>query len=82
VNHLETYVNGNVRTHAIEKFWSLLKRGLNGTFVSVEPYRLFRYVDDQAFRFNNRKRADGEKMTDRERFDLGLRTDHGSPVDL
>jgi transposase-like protein len=70
VNHLETYVNGNVHTNGIENFWSLLKRGLNGTYISVEPYHLFRYVDEQAFRFNNRKRPDGEKMNDRERFDL------------
>jgi transposase-like protein len=56
VNHLETYVEGNVHTNGIENFWSLLKRGINGTYVSVEPYHLFRYVDEQAFRFNNRKR--------------------------
>jgi hypothetical protein len=54
VNHLETYVDSNVHTNGMENFWSLLKRGINGTYVSVEPFHLFRYVDEQAFRFNNR----------------------------
>jgi len=54
VNHLERYVDGNVYTNGIENFWSLLKRGITGTYVSVEPFHLFRYVDEQAFRFNNR----------------------------
>lgn len=54
VNHLETYVDGNVHTNGVENFWSLLKRTLGGTYVSVEPFHLFRYVDEQAFRFNNR----------------------------
>ncbi len=54
VNHLSAYVDGNVHTNGMENFWSLLKRGINGTYVSVEPFHLFRYVDEQAFRFNNR----------------------------
>jgi len=48
-------VSGNVRTNTIENFWALLKRGLHGTYVSVEPFHLFRYIDEQAFRYNNRK---------------------------
>src|SRR5260370_4488652 len=58
VNHLEKYVDGNVHTNGMENFWSLLKRTLGGTYVSVEPFHLFRYVDEQAFRFNNRKPMD------------------------
>src|SRR4051794_28726915 len=58
VNHLMEYVDGNVHTNGMENFWSLLKRTLNGTYVSVEPFHLFRYVDEQAFRFNNRKPMD------------------------
>ena len=58
INHLESYVDGNVHTNGIENFWSLLKRGITGTYVSVEPFHLFRYVDEQAFRFNNRKPMD------------------------
>jgi transposase-like protein len=67
INHAEAYVKGNVHTNGIENFWSLLKRGLNGTYVSVEPYHLFRYVDEQAFRFNNRD------MTDELRFRYAMR---------
>jgi hypothetical protein len=58
VNHLAQYVDGNVHTNGMENFWSLLKRTLGGTYVSVEPFHLFRYVDEQAFRFNNRKPMD------------------------
>jgi transposase-like protein len=59
INHLEAYVDGNVHTNGIENFWSLLKRSIGGTYVSVEPFHLFRYVDEQAFRFNNRGMGDG-----------------------
>jgi transposase-like protein len=54
INHAVEYVNGNVHTNTMENFWSLLKRGLHGTYVSVEPFHLFRYLDEQAFRYNNR----------------------------
>src|SRR5579863_6108193 len=73
VNHLQTYVNGNVHTNGLENFWSLLKRSLGGTYVSVEPFHLFRYVDEQAFRFNNRKDADGELLNDSDRFVAAMR---------
>lgn len=64
INHAIEYVNGEVHTNTIENFWSLLKRGLHGTYVSVEPYHLFRYLDEQAFRYNNRKDMnDGERFT-------------------
>jgi transposase-like protein len=55
INHAERYVDGLVSTNGMENFWSLLKRGLNGTYVAVEPFHLFRYIDEQAFRFNNRQ---------------------------
>jgi transposase-like protein len=58
VNHAVMYVNGRVHTNGLENFWSLLKRGLNGTYVSVEPFHLFRYLDEQCFRFNNRATKD------------------------
>lgn len=73
VNHLEKYVDGNVTTNRIENFWSLLKRGLNGTYVSVEPFHLFRYVDEAAFRYNHRRTADGVKTSDYSRFKEALR---------
>lgn len=60
VNHSETYVRGTVHTNGIENFWSLLKRTIRGTYVSVEPFHLFRYLDEQAFRFNERKHKSGD----------------------
>jgi transposase-like protein len=67
IDHAVEYVNGNVHTNTMENFWSLLKRGLHGTYVSVEPYHLFRYIDEQAFRYNNRK-----DMNDADRFRLAM----------
>jgi transposase-like protein len=61
VDHMESYVNGNVHTNGLENFWSLLKRCLKGTYVNVEPFHLFRYLDEQAFRFNERKEEDGDR---------------------
>jgi transposase-like protein len=62
VNHTETYVAGNVHTNHIENFWALLKRTLRGTYVSVEPFHLFRYLDEQAYRFNARKGGTAERF--------------------
>ena len=45
---------GRVHTNGIENFWSLVKRALHGTYVSIEPFHVFRYLDEQAFRFNHR----------------------------
>lgn len=67
VNHLEEFVRGEVHTNGIENFWALLKRGLKGTYVAVEPFHLDRYVTEQVFRYNNRK------MTDADRFDLAVK---------
>lgn len=63
IDHAVTYVEGNVHTNGLENFWSLLKRGITGTYVSVEPFHLYRYLDEQAFRFNNRKLTDGERFS-------------------
>lgn len=68
IDHAVEYVRENVHTNGMENFWSLLKRGIHGTYVSVEPFHLFRYVDEQAFRFNNRNKSEDEKMTDSQRF--------------
>lgn len=67
VRHAETYVDGVIHTNGIENFWALLKRGIKGTYVSVEPFHMFRYLDEQSFRFNERFGHDGE------RFDLAVR---------
>jgi transposase-like protein len=65
IDHAVAYVDGNVHTNTIENFWALLKRGISGTYVSVEPFHLFRYLDEQAYRYNNRK-----EMSDYDRFRL------------
>jgi transposase-like protein len=62
IDHAETYVDGAVHTNGLENFWSLLKRGLKGTYVSVEPFHLFRYLDEQVYRFNSRKQSDGARF--------------------
>ena len=72
VNKTETYVRGQVHVNGMENFWALLKRGLKGTYVAVEPFHLERYVDEQVFRYNNRKRADKSPMNDADRFKLAM----------
>src|SRR5260370_13266415 len=72
VDHAETYVDGKVHTNGIENFWSLVKRGLHGTYVSVEPFHLFRYLDEQSFRYNNRKSGSGRKLSDDARLDISI----------
>jgi transposase-like protein len=62
VDHAECYVRGNVHTNGLENFWSLFKRCIKGTHISVEPFHLFRYLDAEAFRFNNRKADDGARF--------------------
>jgi transposase-like protein len=62
VNHLESYVNGRVHTNGMENFWSLLKRTIGGTYISVDPIHLFRYLDEQCFRFNKRRMTDAERF--------------------
>jgi transposase-like protein len=74
INHAEAYLKGIVHTNSIESFWSLLKRGIKGTYVSVEPFHLFRYLDEQSFRFNTRK------DNDQGRFMSALSSIHGKRV--
>jgi len=62
IDHAVEYVRGRVHTNGIENFWSLLKRGLKGTYISVEPFHLGRYVDEQVFRFNERKGSDADRF--------------------
>jgi transposase-like protein len=67
IDHAESYVDGQVHTNGLENYWSLVKRALKGTYISVEPFHLFRYLDEQAFRFNNRR-----DMNDADRFSLAI----------
>jgi transposase-like protein len=62
IDHAEAYAQGTVHTNGLENFWSLLKRALRGTYVSVEPFHLFRYLDEQCFRFNHRKLSDAARF--------------------
>lgn len=71
VDHIREYVRGDVHTNGIENFWSLLKRGLKGTYVAVEPFHLDKYLDEQIFRFNNRATKDNP-LNDTDRFALAL----------
>jgi transposase-like protein len=67
VDQAVEYVNGDVHTNGLESFWSPLKRGLKRTYISVEPFHIFRYLDEQVFRYN------GRHLTDAERFDIAIR---------
>jgi hypothetical protein len=69
VDHALRYVDGRVHTNGLENFWSLLKRSLGGTYVSVEPFHLFRYLDEQSFRYNFRGTKE-RPITDAERFSI------------
>jgi transposase-like protein len=70
VDHAERYVDGQIHTNGLENFWSLLKRSIKGTYVAVEPFHLFRYLDEQAYRYNQRKDEIGEPLNDFDRFRL------------
>jgi transposase-like protein len=71
VNHAAEYVRGHVHVNGLENFWSLVKRALGGTYVSVAPFHLFRYLDEQAFRWNHRSTKE-RKLTNAERFTIAL----------
>jgi transposase-like protein len=62
IDHAQKYVDGKITTNGIENFWTLLKRSLKGTYVSVEPFHLFRYLDEQSFRFNFRSETDQQRF--------------------
>ena len=73
VDHSVEYVRDRVHTNGLENFWSLLKRSIKGTYVSIEPFHLFRYLDEQAFRFNSRKGTDGSRFLAVARASIGKR---------
>jgi transposase-like protein len=72
IDHAVKYVDGRIHTNGLENFWSLLKRGIHGTYVSVEPFHLFRYLDEQSFRYNHRSKKD-KPVNDLDRFDIAVR---------
>ena len=67
IDHAEKYVDGKIHTNGMDNFWILLKPGIAGTYVSVEPFHSFRYLDEQMFRYNNRATKEN-KVTDADRF--------------
>jgi len=71
IDHAERYVSGKVHTNGLENFWSLLKRQLKGTYISVEPFHLFRYLDEQVYRYNNRGSKENP-VNDGDRFQQAL----------
>jgi transposase-like protein len=71
IDHAEKYVDGQIHTNGLENFWSLVKRGLKGTYIAVEPFHLFRYLDEQVFRYNNRAKKD-HFIGDGDRFQLAM----------
>lgn len=68
IDHAVQYVDGQIHTNSLESYWSLLKRGISGTYISVEPFHLFRYLDEQTFRYNHRK-----GLNDGDRLDIAVR---------
>jgi len=80
INHAEAYVRGEVNTNCMENFWSLLKRGIKGTYVSVEPFHLFRYLDEEAFRFNTRKDNDAGRFLRVMQMVEGKRLEYGNLI--
>ena len=73
INHAECYAKGQVHTNGMENFWSLLKRAIKGTYVSIEPFHLFRYLDEQVYKFNNRRGTDADRFVGLARSIVGRR---------
>jgi transposase-like protein len=80
IDHAETCVRGRVHTNGVENFWSLLKRAIKATYVSVEPFHLFRYLDEEAFRFNARKATDANRFMEVLRTIVGRRLTYKSLI--
>jgi transposase-like protein len=73
IDHAEKYAEGRIHTNGLENFWCLLKRTIRGTYVSVEPFHLFRYLDEQAWRFNMRTLTDSGRFVETLRQIIGRR---------
>jgi len=82
IDHAERYVDGQIHTNGIENYWALLKRALHGTYVSVQPFHLFRYLDEEAFRFNTRKMLDAARMERLTRAVVGKRLTYKELIGL
>jgi transposase-like protein len=80
IDHAVAYVQGEIHTNSLENFWSLLKRTIRGAYVSVDPFHVFRYLDEQTFRYNNWKVADGERFVFTVRQIIGKRLTYASLI--
>jgi transposase-like protein len=80
IDHGVAYAKGKIHINGLENFWSLLKRGIRGTYVSVEPFHLFRYLDEQVHRFNNRKTSDVARFIDTVRAIVGKRLTYANLI--
>ncbi len=80
IDHGIAYVRGETHTQGLENFWSLLKRTIKGTYVSVDPFHLLRYLDEQVYRFNARKRTDGERFREVIRQIIGKRVTYSALI--
>jgi transposase-like protein len=80
IDHAVEYVRGEVHTNGLENFWSCLKRTIKGTYVAVDPYHVFRYLDEQTFRFNNRKDDDHGRFRDVVRQIVGKRLTYATLI--
>src|SRR6266542_550112 len=73
IDHSREWAKGRVHTNGLENFWSVLKRGIKGTYISIDPFHAFRYVGEQSFRFNLRQLTDGERFKNVARDIVGKR---------
>lgn len=80
IDHAREYVRGDCHTNSMENFWSLLKRCINGTYISVMPWHLSRYVDEQAYRYNYRKTSDSQRFADAMSKTIGKRLTYAALV--
>jgi transposase-like protein len=79
---LKEYVRGDVHTNTIENFWSVLKRGVYGTYHFITVKHVQNYLEEFAFRFNNRKITEAQRFDklvslSNQRITYKALTDHG-----
>lgn len=82
IDHAESYVRDQVHTNGLENFWSLLKRAIKGTYISIEPFHLFRYLDEQSFRYNTRKAVDADRFCRVARSIIGKRLTYNGLIGM
>jgi len=56
------YDLGDNHINGVENFWSLVKRCIKGTYVHIDNGLVFRYLEEQTFRYNNRHHNDAQRF--------------------